>query len=109
MSRPSLCMKLGVLAAEKQAGCKLAETEDKLEMHLSVTKAHQADAPAPQDKPGPTTGNLHMHLSWEAGRLEEKLRGSAEPIHRPATAPCPSYAIPDKLHTNLLRVQRKRY
>lgn len=40
-------MKLGILAAERQAGCKLAETEDKVEMHLSVTKAHQADALAP--------------------------------------------------------------
>lgn len=44
-------MKLGILAAERQAGCKPAETEDKVEMHLSVTKAHQADALAPQAEP----------------------------------------------------------
>lgn len=78
-------MKLGVLAAERQAGYKLAETEDKLEMHLPVTRAHQADAPTPQDKPSPTTRNLHMHLSWKAGKLERKLGGTTELIHRPAT------------------------
>lgn len=30
-----------------------------------------------------------MHLSWEAGKLEEKLGGTAELIHRPAAGTCP--------------------
>lgn len=104
MSRPSLCMKLGVLAAERQAGCKLAETEDELEIHLSATKARQA--PAPQDKLGPTTGNLRIHLSWEAGKLEEKLRGTTELIHRPATATCP---LSESAHYALHRLSQRSY
>lgn len=58
-------------------------------MHLSVKKAHQADVQAPQDKLSPIMRNLHMHLSWEAGKLEEKLGGTAELIHRPAAGTCP--------------------
>lgn len=73
-------------------------------MHLSVRKAHQADVPAPQDKLSPLTRNLHMHLSWEAGweagKLEEKLGGTAGLIHRPAAGTCPSSGSAHRaLHT----------
>lgn len=85
VSWPPLCRKPGILAAERQAGGKLAETEDKLETHLSVTEAHQADTPASPDKPHPR--NLHMQLSREAE--EETLGGTTEQIHRPAPATCP--------------------
>ena len=69
-------------------------------MHLSVRKAHQADVPTPQDKLSPITRNLHMHLSWEAGKLEEKLGGTAGLIHRPAAGTCSSSGSAHRaLHT----------
>lgn len=54
-SRPSLYMKC--LGDRKARCCKMAETEDKLGMHLSLTKANQVDAAALQDRLSPLMWN----------------------------------------------------
>lgn len=71
------------LAVGREDGCKVAEAQDKWELHPSLT-SNPDDTEILQDMLEPSTWSCTcMHLAQDLEKLEELLRGAGDTVGQP--------------------------